>query len=65
MLQIQVAFIQSQMAAIFILIITLNEYSLIRIRLLLLYFNFKMILMNEIFRILLNGDFETDTLSPG
>ena len=64
MLQIQVAFIQSQMAAIFILIITLNEYSLIRI-LLLLYFNFKMILMNETFRILLNGDFETDTLSPG
>lgn len=65
MLQIQVAFIQSQMAAIFILIIILNEYSLIRIRLLLLYFNFKMILMNETFRILLNGDFETDTLSPG
>jgi len=64
MLQIQVAFIQSQMAAIFILIITLNEYSLIRI-LLLLYFNFKMIPMNETFRILLNGDFETDTLSPG
>jgi len=65
MLQIQVAFIQSQMAAIFILIIILSEYSLIRIRLLLLYFNFKMILMNETFRILLNGDFETDTLSPG
>ena len=64
MLQIQVAFIQSQMAAIFILIIILSEYSLIRI-LLLLYFNFKMIPMNETFRILLNGDFETDTLSPG